>query len=85
MIITIMFKNVLRTFEAETLDIAKNVQPQPKLLEVLTKIRGYCNLTAAHEIQLVFGNRPKRKPSKFRKCNPKCSYALSYTQEAYND
>ena len=28
--LTIMFKNVLRTFEAEILKIFQNVQPQPK-------------------------------------------------------
>ena len=29
-ILTIMFKNILRTFEAEILKIFKNIQPQPK-------------------------------------------------------
>ena len=29
-ILTIMFKNVLRTFEAEILKIFKNIPPQPK-------------------------------------------------------
>ena len=30
-ILTIMFKNILRTFEAEILKILKSIQPQPKL------------------------------------------------------
>ena len=29
-ILTIIFKNILRTFEAEILKIFKNIQPQPK-------------------------------------------------------
>ena len=36
-ILTVMFKNILRTFEAEILEIVKNIQPQRKNLGVLIK------------------------------------------------
>ena len=32
-----MFKNILRTFEAEILKIVKNIQPQPKIWMFLKK------------------------------------------------
>ena len=37
-ILTVMFKNILRTFEAEILKIFKNIQSQSIKLDVLTKM-----------------------------------------------
>ena len=38
-ILIIMFKKILKTAEAEILKIFKNIQPQPKILDVFMKAR----------------------------------------------
>ena len=44
-----MFKNILRTFEAEILKIFENIQPQPKNETFLKKIRGQCRRIQPYE------------------------------------
>ena len=52
----IVFKNVLRTFEAEILKIFKNIHPRPQNLDVRTKIKGALPRIVRPELYLVILN-----------------------------